>query len=225
MDNLIKVTVNNIDDITPEKRHLVDELKIVGHFNSRTQISILKSMCNTVNEGRRTGGRLSVLDLSQSDIMGYYHGDWGDLIDCLTLRKVTFPSYIDRIFASTFSGCKSLEGIYIASGSRDLKRCYYIDIDGVLFSNNNMKLVLEKYPANKGTDYIVPEKTVTIRDNAFEDCQLTRLTMPPVPPTCDINAFKGVNIIAITLVVPKGSHDSYWLHPVFGKFQIEEMDE
>jgi hypothetical protein len=27
------------------------------------------------------------------------------------------------------------------------------------------------------------------------------------------------------LVVPKGSHNAYWLHPVFGKFNIEEMDE
>ena len=49
--------------------------------------------------------------------------------------------------------------------------------------------------------------------------------MPIVPPSCTENVFKGVNIIALTLVVPKGAHDSYWLHPVFGKFNIEEMDK
>ena len=65
-----------------------------------------------------------------------------------------------------------------------------------------------------------------IGDYAFEDCQLTTLTFEnSIPPTCGDKAFEGVNPVTLTIKVPKGSYDSYWVHPVFGKFKIEEIDE
>ena len=30
---------------------------------------------------------------------------------------------------------------------------------------------------------------------------------------------------ALTLMVPKKAHDSYWIDSVFGKLKIEDMDE
>jgi hypothetical protein len=85
-------------------------------------------------------------------------------------------------------------------------------------------MYLLKYPANKDTEYTIPSNVTNIADYAFEDSHLTRLFMPDVPPTCEEKAFEGVNKVAMTLVVPSGCYDSYWMHPVFGKFKIEEMD-
>lgn len=49
--------------------------------------------------------------------------------------------------------------------------------------------------------------------------------MPIVPPSCPESAFKGVDMTALTLMVPKKAHDSYWIDSVFGKLKIEDMDE
>ena len=143
MNNPIKVTVNTIHDIAPERRILIDELTIVG---------------NEYSEPYKLCGRL-------------------------------------------------------------------YDIGSFLFREKGGQNILLKYPANKGNEYTIPNNISEIEECAFEDCHLSRLTMPSVPPICKEDAFKGVNMVALTLVVPKGSHDSYWLHPVLGKFKIEETDD
>ena len=60
---------------------------------------------------------------------------------------------------------------------------------------------------------------------AFEDSHLSKLIMPIVPPSCPESAFKGVDMTALTLMVPKKAHDSDWIDSVFGKLKIEDMDE
>ena len=233
MANPIKVTVNTIYDIAPEKRFLIDELTIVGKFELKHDLPILKSMCNTIVDGKRTGGNLSIIDLSKSDMIlqfGYANAFvWDSIKDCISLKKIIFPSKISPFTSGTyFSGCKSLESISIVGN--DLPEYYEsngksYDIDGVLFTEKYSQRLLAKYPANKGNEYTIPNNVNEIGVCAFEDSHLCRLTMPAVPPTCKGDAFKGVNKVTLTLVVPKGAHDSYWLHPVFGKFNIEEMDE
>ena len=236
MENPIIVTVNTIHDITPEKRFLIDELTIVDKFELKRDMPILRAMCNTIVDGKRTGGNLSVVDLSKSYIaseFGYYVSNpyqWGSMKDCISLKRISLPSKLEFYSSAgeSFSGCKSLESIFIVGNEfpEPYKNCGRgYDKDGVLFVEKGDHNVLIKYPANKGTEYTIPNNISEIGNCAFEDCHLSRLTMPTVPPTCKENAFKGVNIIALTLVVPKGSQNSYWLHPVFGKFNIEEMDE
>ena len=232
----VKVTVNSIRDIAPEKRFLIDELTIVGKLGLKQDLPILRAMCNTVVDGRRTGGNLSVVDLSKSYIalsFGTYVTNpysWSSMEDCISLKKISLPSQIllSESMGRYFSGCKSLESIKIVGNT--LPMCHEAngrgyDLDGVLYYEQRGKNTLLKYPANKGTEYSIPNYITNIGNCAFEDCHLSRLTMPIVPPSCTEDAFKGVNLIALTLVVPKGSHDSYWSHPVFGKFKIEEVEE
>ena len=64
MTNPIKVKINTIHDIEPEKRFLIDELIITGKFELKYDLPILKAMCNTIVDGKRTGGNLSIVDLS-----------------------------------------------------------------------------------------------------------------------------------------------------------------
>lgn len=235
MNNIVKVKVQRITDIAPEKRFLVDELTIVGRFEERSDSPILKQMCNTLVDGKRTGGNLSYVDLSQCNVaaeFGYYtvnEGQWGNLKDCISIKKVVLSSKSSFSWVSggsPFSGCKSLESIKIVGTDRityHTDRPY--DIDGVLFTEDKGKHYLIKYPANKGTEYTLPEGITDISDKAFEDSHLTRLIMPAVPPTCHENPFLGVNVVALTICVPKGCFDSYWMHPVFGKFNIEEITD
>lgn len=237
MGNPIKATVNSIHDIAPEKRFLIDELTIVGKFGLKRDMPILKSMCNTIVNGKRTGGNLSVVDLSKSYIaleFGYYTTNaycwYGDMKDCISLKKLSLPSqtHISSSMGASFSGCKSLESVSIIGTEYPYlheRNGRGYDIDGVLFYEKGNLHTLVKFPANKGNEYTIPNNVTEIGDCAFEDSHLSRLMMPIVPPTCRGDAFKGVNKVTLTLVVPKGAHDSYWLHPVFGKFNIEEIGE
>ena len=233
--SLISVKVNTINDIAPEKRFLVDELTIVGVFQSQFDLPILRSMCNAIVDGKRTGGNLFYVDLSECKICkrngvnpDCWNGDWEGLKNCLSLKKIVFPckAYFSTTYGEYFSGCKSLECIEIKGFDIDNNNndtAY--DEDGVLFVRTPQgKKCLLKYPANKGNEYKIPWDITRISDYAFEDSHLTRLFMPSVPPTCDEKAFEGVNKVAMTLVVPQGCHDAYWVHPVFGNFKIEEMD-
>ena len=240
MEKLIKVTVNNIHDIAPEKRFMVDELTIIGQFEEKRDSPILKQMCNTLVDGKRTGGNLSLVDISQCQVAAEFgcntawgnytrnEGEWGNLKDCISIKKVILSSKTSFSWVSggsPFSGCKSLECIKIIGSEKLSKysdRPY--DIDGVLFTEDEGKHYLIKYPANKGTEYTIPDGITDLSDKAFEDCHLTRLIMPMVPPSCHDDPFYGINKAALTIVVPKGSFDSYWMHPVFGKFNLEEMD-
>ncbi len=236
MDNLVKIKVNTIKDIDPKKRHMVNELTIVGIFESQYDLPILRSMCNTIVDGQRTGGNLLYVDLSYSKIYqrdginsGCWNGDNIGLNDCLSLKMIVFPCKVFSFQGKCFSGCRNLESIIIdGENYEDKLNPRVISIDGVLFIkalNGNCCLI--KYPANKGNEYTLPQdhKITRIDDYAFEDSHLTRLFMPPVPPSCTEKAFEGVDKVTMTLVVPKGCHDSYWMHPVYGKFRMEEKRE
>lgn len=235
MDNLIKVKVNSILDIDPQKRFLIEDLTIKGTFYSRDELPILRSMCNSLDEnGKRTGGNLSYIDLSQCRIKqdengnsNVWNGDGKGLKNCISLKKIIFPSTasFSRVSGGEcFTGCKSLESIIISGYVEPRTNPHLYDKDGVLFTLEDGKSYLLKYPANKGTEYQIPNVTY-IADYAFEDSHLTRLYMPAIPPSCNEKAFNGVNRATMTLVVPKGSYDSYWLHTVYGKFRIEELDD
>lgn len=236
MSNIVKVKVQRINDISPEKRFLVDELTIVDRFELKRDLPILKSMCNTIIDGKRTGGNLSVVDLSTCSIaseFGYYvvnPDTWGNMKDCISLKKISLPSktHFYNNAGEGFSGCKSLESISIIGNEFPEPNKYCgrsFDIDGVLYIRRGSEKILVKYPANKGNEYTLPNDVTSISSCAFEDSHLIKLIMPSVPPTCQEDAFKGVNMVVMTLVVPKGSHDSYWLHPVYGKFNIEEITD
>ena len=144
--------------------------------------------------------------------------------DCITLQKVIF-SEIVSVSPSCFSGCISLESIETAV------KCPYQSNCGILYrvgeydSSNRLrsfdKYHLVKYPAaKKETKDIDFDSINTIEDYAFEDFTGTDLYLSVTPPSCSIKAFYNVDITKIKIHVPKESADSYWMHPVWGTFQI-----
>ena len=215
----MKVVTKDLADIALEKRFLIDELELTGYdLNHYTEkLNELRPMCNILKDGKRTGGRLKTLTI---DSPVELNDNTDGFKDCITLEFVSLKltAFGSFLLARHFSGCKSLKCIDLRE-SKEMTG--YYTIDGVLYAHSR----LVKYPANKGTEFTIPEYVVEIDDLAFEDCQLTTLTISnPIPATCTNNAFKGVNPVTLVIKVPKGCYESFWVHPVFGKFKLEEMD-
>ena len=220
----MKVVTKDLANIALEKRFLIDELELTGYFNFYSdELDELRAMCNTLKDGKRTGGRLKILTMDDNVSLS---DNTDGFKDCITLESVSLKLYDNNstfLLARHFSGCKSLKCIDLRESE---KNRWYYTIDGVLYAHQGFKSRLVKYPANKGTEFTIPEYVAEIDDLAFEDCQLTTLTISnPIPATCTDDAFKGVNPVTLVIKVPKGCYESFWVHPVFGKFNIEEMDE
>ena len=69
----IRVNVNEHEtlssNISEEKKHLIEELSVMGYYNCDYNDDFIKSICNSINEdGIRTGGHLKVLNLSGARI-------------------------------------------------------------------------------------------------------------------------------------------------------------
>lgn len=225
--------------IASNKRHLVQELEIIGPYQCRYDDETIRKMCNCINEeGVRSGGQLEVLDLSNAEIMdscnGIYKTNVGSfwssnsLKDAITLRKIIFGRSLESFFGRDVSGCISLERIEIVDNP------LYKSINGVLYQYakkwttpalihfNDGEWILIKVPAAiQDSSLIKFDKINRIESNAFEDTRLRSLTMPAVPPICDLSAFGSQDLFMIKLFVPKDSFNSYWSHPIWGQFDIQ----
>lgn len=243
----MEIKVNDLSCIALEKRPLIDELTIVKSFVSKRDMPQLRRMCNSIENEQRTGGRLSKIDLSccrlRSDLSSYYAEsaslDSTAFKECVTLKHIVLPSYVSLSYCDGgfFSGCKNLEKIEIkeynvnkpSSTTQTDDESLYSN-DGVLFCRKDAtrydaeRTWLVKYPAAKGVEYRIPDRVTNIANFAFEDCCLMTIVMPHVAPNCEERAFHGVDISNITLVVPKGTHDNYWIHPFWGNFNIQEAE-
>jgi hypothetical protein len=242
----ISVTVNVTDSnglnhaIAENKRQLINQLVIVGKFHVNLDAPILRTMCNVLTEsGSRSGGQLEELDLSKAEI-GYgrhenvYYLSAPAFKDCITLKRIIL-SCLHSCSAKAFSGCTSLESIELPYTVTD--SCYR-GISGVLYQIGEMsytgskiwfntgEFILTKYPsAKREVKEIDFARCNRVADYAFEDFQGHDLFMDMVPPACTQEAFHNVDISQITLHVPHGTYNSYWSHPIWGQFKIEEMEE
>lgn len=214
----IKVSVNSIEDISPLKLKYIDELTICQNFGT-SHIGILRSMCNCLVEGKRTGGRLSKI-IFEADV-DIKNTDY--FTDCITLKQIVFYRPI-QLGAEYFSNCINLENI--VTGKFKSFGCTWLTEEGVVYCENDKDKTrrLVKYPANCGNEFVVKRNVTNINGYAFENSHLGTLIMEPTtPPSCNADAFDGVETRAITLKIPKGSFNSFFTHKVWGEFNIEEM--
>lgn len=233
----MKVKVNNINEIDSEKRHCIDELSITKFLICKPHMEIIRSMCNTIVEGKRTGGNLSIIDLGKCEYITQEsnsntgHLDLVGFKDCISLKKIILPSYLcPSNDGSIFSGCKNLETITVEENTslKCIRNSEYYSEEGVLFVSRldlqRDEKCLMKYPANKGNEYTIPQKVTEISNYAFEDSNLTTLILPEVPPHCNASAFNGLDLNKIRFMVSRESMDSYWVHSFWGKLKIEVME-
>ena len=210
--------------IGESKKYLITNLKIVGEVNG-TDWRIIREMAGCDYEGEKTGGKLSILDLSDAKIVkggseyvffGYDSsrrytsndklGDYA-FYGCSGLTSLTIPSSVTSIGSEAFSGCSGLTSLTIPSSVTSIGESAFWDCSGL-------------------TSLTIPSSVTSIGNYALKGCSgLTSIYVYPEKlPKLGEKVFDGCNAKNCKVYVPTGTYDDYWLSE-FGYFEnIVEFD-
>ena len=114
--------------------------------------------------------------------------------ECHGLREITVPASLTNFSDTDLSQLPDIETIIVEDGNPD-----FVTINEVLFSAD--KSILYNYPITKtDSTYQVPDGTVTIDDNAFQNnTYIKSVVLPSSLRTIGDNAFYGcVNLESVT---------------------------
>lgn len=95
---------------------------------------------------------------------------------CATLTEVSIPAGVTSISDDTFKGCSGLAAITVATDNPN-----YVGIDGILYLKwkTDPSLSISHVPAGKSGAVRIAEGTISLQDDAFEDCdKVTSITLP-----------------------------------------------
>lgn len=116
--------------------------------------------------------------------------------DCSSLTSVIIPAGTTSVDVGAFSYCDKLTEIAVASDSP-----YYTSVDGVLFNKDMTELVC--YPKGKQeTTYEIPDSVITIKKEAFINCNLTSIGIPNSVTTIEECAFQCCTSLE-SITIPK----------------------
>ena len=211
--------------IGESKKYLITNLKIVGEVNG-TDWRIIREMAGCDYEGEKTGGKLSILDLSDAKIVkggseyvffGYDSsrrytsndklGDYA-FYGCSGLTSLTIPSSVTSIGKSAFSGCSGLTSLTIPSSVTSIGESAFWDcssltsltIPSSVTSIGNYAF----YDCSSLTSLTIPSSVTSIGYAAFYDCSsLTSLTIPSSVTSIGEAAFSGCSGLT-SLTIPSG---------------------
>ena len=180
------------------KKYQITNLKIIGEING-TDLRMIREMAGCDYNCEKTGGKLSMLDLSDAKIVkgglpyikylgGVYTSNdklgYAAFSDCSGLTSLTIPSSVTSIGESVFFGCSGLTSFTIPSSVTSIGWGAFCGCSGL----TSIYVYTEKLP-NMGSD-----------------------------------VFAGCDAKKCTVYVPKGTYDDYWLSE-FGYFEnIVEFD-
>ena len=188
--------------IGESKKYLITNLKIVGEVNG-TDWRIIREMAGCDYEGEKTGGKLSILDLSDAKIVkggseyvffGYDSsrrytsndklGDYA-FYGCSGLTSLTIPSSVTSIGSEAFSGCSGLTSLTIPSSVTSIGNYAFFGCSSL-------------------TSLTIPSSVTSIGNYAFYDCSsLTSLTIPSSVTSIGEAAFSGCSGLT-SLTIPSG---------------------
>ena len=210
--------------IGESKKYLITNLKIVGEVNG-TDWRIIREMAGCDYEGEKTGGKLSILDLSDAKIVkggseyvffGYDSsrrytsndklGDYA-FYGCSGLTSLTIPSSVTSIGSEAFSGCSGLTSLTIPSSVTSIGNYAFFGCSSL-------------------TSLTIPSSVTSIGNYALKGCSgLTSIYVYPEKlPKLGEKVFDGCNAKNCKVYVPTGTYDDYWLSE-FGYFEnIVEFD-
>ena len=232
------------DRIGENQKYLITNLKIVGKING-TDLKFIREMAGRDFNGKKTDGKLSILDLSEAKIVAggdayvqysdnyyTYNDELGKyaFYGCSGLTSLTIPSGVTSISDLAFEGCSGLTSLTIPSSVTSIGWYAFSGCSGL-------------------TSLTIPSGVTSIGNQTFEGCSgLTSLTIPSGVTSIGYYAFKGcsglTSIYVYTkklpelgsdvftgcdaknciLYVPTGTYDDY-LVSEFGYFEkIVEFD-
>ena len=161
----------------------------------------MKKTLSVIMAAAMTIGGLSLYSVSASDeaevivengLEYYAAGDSVMLLKGAEDKKistVTIPASVNgkKVIADSgvFSDCPNLSSINVDSKNADLS-----SVDGVLFDSAKSRLL--SYPRGLKGEYSIPDGTVSIAENAFENAlSLTKINIPETLTSVGAYAFKN----------------------------------
>ena len=188
--------------ISESKKYLITNLKIVGYVNG-TDWRFIREMAGCDCKGKKTDGKLSILDLSDARIvkggLPYLYFDHGSFEEemntsydklgylafegCSSLTSLTIPSSVTSIGFSAFSGCSGLTSLTIPSSVTSIGSSAFEGCSGL-------------------TSFTIPSSVTSISSGAFEGCSgLTSFTIPSSVTSIGSGAFEGCSGLT-SLTIP-----------------------
>ena len=203
------------DKIGSTKKKQITNLKIIGEING-TDWCFIREMAGCDYNCEKTGGKLSMLDLSDAKIVkgglpyikyngGVYTSNdklgYAAFSDCSGLTSLTIPSSVTSIGEYAFYGCSGLTSLTIPSNVTSIGESAFDGCSGL-------------------TSLTIPSSVTSIGWGAFCGCSgLTSIYVYTEKlPNMGSDVFDGCDAKKCTVYVPKGTYDDYWLSE-FGYFE------
>ena len=186
------------DRIGENQKYLITNLKIVGKING-TDLKFIREMAGRDFNGKKTDGKLSILDLSEAKIVA------GG--DAYVQYSDNYYTYNDELGKYAFYGCSGLTSLTIPSGVTEIGYGAFRDCSGL-------------------TSLTIPSGVTSIGYYAFKGCSgLTSIYVYTKKlPELGSDVFTGCDAKNCILYVPTGTYDDY-LVSEFGYFEkIVEFD-
>ena len=169
------------------KKYQITNLKIIGEING-TDLRMIREMAGCDYNCEKTGGKLSMLDLSDAKIVkgglpyikylgGVYTSNdklgYAAFSDCSGLTSLTIPSSVTSIGENAFDGCSGLTSLTIPSSVTSIGEDAFYGCSGL-------------------TSFTIPSSVTSIGENAFDGCSgLTSLTIPSSVTSIGESVFFG----------------------------------
>ena len=207
------------------KKYLITNLKIVGEVNG-TDWLFIREMAGSDLCGDKTGGKLSILDLSDAKIVkggseyvffGYDSsrrytsndklGDYA-FYGCSGLTSLTIPSSVTSIGGEAFRDCSGLTSLTIPSSVTSIGDYAFFGCSSLtsLTITSSVTSIGNNafYGCSSLTSLTIPSSVTSIGYAAFSDCSsLTSLTIPSSVTSIGEAAFYGCSSLT-SLTIPSG---------------------
>ena len=206
--------------IAVSRKNLITNLKIVGKING-TDLKFIREMAGRDFNMKKTGGKLSILDLSEAKIVAggdAYVSNYGNrytyndnlgiaaFAGCSGLTSLTIPSGVTSIDSEAFRGCSGLTSLTIPSGVTSIGAGAFYGCSGLT------SLTIPSCVTSIGgmafeycsglTSLTIPSGITSIGESAFAGCSgLTSLTLPSSVTSISDGAFSGCSGLT-SLTIP-----------------------